>query len=74
MAHHGQKGVEKDFYEAIQADYALWPTPKWLWENREEGKGYNSGDFKTITVREWMQELGIKRSYVSGLEGTIQID
>ena len=74
MAHHGQHGVEKEFYEAIQADYALWPAPIWLWENRADGKGYNTGNFKTFVVREWMDELGILKNYVSGRDGTIQID
>lgn len=74
MAHHGQNGVEKEFYQAIQADYALWPAPIWLWENRADGKGYNTGNFKTFLVREWMQELGIRKNYVSGRDGTIQID
>lgn len=74
MAHHGQHGVEKEFYEAVQADYALWPTPDWLWENRADGKEYNTGNFKTFVVREWMEDLGIRKNYVSGLEGTVQID
>ena len=74
MAHHGQQGVDKDFYKAVDADYALWPIPKWLWENRADGKGYNTGNFKTFEVRVWMDELGIKTNYVSGLDGTVQID
>lgn len=74
MAHHGQHGVDKDFYKAVGAKYALWPTPDWLWENRADGKGDNTGNFKTLEVRKWMKELNIKKNYVSGLEGTIQID
>lgn len=74
MAHHGQHGVEKEFYQVIQAEYALWPAPIWLWENRADGKGYDTGNFKTFIVREWMQELGIRKNYVSGRDGTIQID
>jgi len=74
MAHHGQQGVDKDFYGAVDADYALWPTPRWLWENRADGQGYNTGNFKTFEVRVWMDELGIKTNYVSGLDGTVQID
>ncbi len=74
MAHHGQHGVDLDFYRAVGAKYALWPTPKWLWENRADGQGYNTGNFKTFEVRVWMDELGIKKNYVSGLDGTIQID
>jgi hypothetical protein len=74
MAHHGQDGVGKDFYRAVRARYALWPTPGWLWENNLDAKGYNSGTWKTLSVRQWMEELKISRNYVSGLEGTIQID
>jgi len=73
MAHHGQHGVNKEFYKAVAAKYALWPTPEWLWNNRADGEGYNTAKYKTIEVREWMEELGAK-NYVSGLEGTIQID
>ncbi len=74
MAHHGQQGVNKNFYELVQADYALWPTPEWLWENRAPGKGVASGIYKTIQVRQWMTDLHIKRNYVAGIEKTVQID
>jgi beta-lactamase superfamily II metal-dependent hydrolase len=74
MAHHGQKGVNKNFYEAVQANYALWPTPEWLWENRALGKGVDSGEYKTLQVRKWMTDLNIKRNYVAGIEKTVQID
>ena len=33
MAHHGQAGVNKDVYMAIDADVHLWPTPIWVWNN-----------------------------------------
>jgi len=74
MAHHGQAGVTKEFYSKVQAKVALWPTPKWLWENNLKAKGYNSGEWKTITVRNWMNDLEVEKNLVSGLEGTIQID
>ena len=34
MAHHGQNGVEKAVYEAIQPRCCLWCTPTWLWDKR----------------------------------------
>jgi beta-lactamase superfamily II metal-dependent hydrolase len=74
IAHHGQGGVNKDFYEVVDARYALWPTPDWLWENNMEAKGKNSGTWDTFTVRKWMKDLNVKKNYVAGLEGTIQID
>ena len=45
MAHHGQNGVDKDVYEAIQPKICLWPTPEWLWDNNS-GTGYNTGNWK----------------------------
>jgi beta-lactamase superfamily II metal-dependent hydrolase len=73
MAHHGQHGVDENVYKAISPNYALWPTPSWLWFN-DNGNGGNSGNWKTLEVRKWMQALNIKENYVSGLDGTIQID
>lgn len=64
MAHHGQRGVNREFYEKVQAKYALWPTPLWLWEN-DNGEGKDSGPWETLKVREWMKELGVKKNYVS---------
>lgn len=63
MAHHGQNGVDKDFYEAVAPTGCLWCTPKWLWDN-DAGKGYNTHIFKTIIVQGWMQELGVKEHYI----------
>ena len=59
MAHHGQQGVGKEVYEKIAAQYAFWPTPKWLWDNTpylggEPGKGC----FTTPETAQWMKELG----------------
>lgn len=72
MAHHGQHGVDKNVYEIINPSYALWPTPNWLWDNNKNG--FNTGDWQTIEVRKWMQDLNVKENYVSGLDGTVQID
>lgn len=74
MAHHGQAGANRDFYATVGAQYALWPTPEWLWNNNLEAKGYNTGTWKTLAVRQWMDELNIQKNYVAGIEGTVQID
>lgn len=58
MAHHGQKGVSKEFYRAVSPRLCLWPTPLWLWNN-DAGKGYDTHDFKTIEVQGWMRELHV---------------
>lgn len=68
MAHHGQQGVTREFYEAVRPEICLWCTPRWLWEN-DAGKGFNTHVFKTVEVREWMEELGVKKNYID-MDGT----
>lgn len=72
MAHHGQNGVEKRFYEAVAPTGCLWCTPDWLWNN-DAGKGYNTHCFRTIEVQGWMAELGVKEHYIM-MNGTQVIE
>ncbi len=65
MAHHGQDGIDKKLYELIDALYYLWPTPLWLWDN-DNGGGKDSGLWKTLEVRKWVEELKGKGNCVSG--------
>lgn len=64
MAHHGQGGADRDFYEAVNPEICLWPTPIHLWNN-DAGLGYNTHEWKTIETRTWMEELGVKKNYVT---------
>lgn len=63
MSHHGQNGATYELYEKISPKYALWPTPQWLWDN-DNGNGYNTGDWKTLEVRKWMENLGVYENYI----------
>jgi hypothetical protein len=63
MAHHGQQGVSREFYRSIRFKACLWPTPLWLWNN-DTGAGFNSGPYKTLETRAWMEELGIQKHFV----------
>ena len=63
MAHHGQNGCDRPFYEEVSPDTCLWCTPDWLWNN-DAGKGYNTHFWQTIVVRGWMDEIGAKTHYV----------
>lgn len=62
MSHHGQYGVNRQVYAAINPEIALWPCPDWLWDN-DGGSGVGSGDWKTLETRQWMEELGVKVNY-----------
>lgn len=71
MSHHGQDGASKELYEIITPDICLWPTPEWLWDN-DNGGGYNSGNWKTLETRSWMETIGTLKHYVSK-DGDIEI-
>ena len=70
MAHHGQRGVDKSFYKAVNPSVAIWPTPRWLWDNDaslgrlDRAGGVGSGRFQTNYVKCWMQELGVREQYL----------
>lgn len=71
MAHHGQNGVSEQFYKAVNPTTCLWPTPRWLWDNNR-GEGYNTGPWKTVAVRRWMEDLGVQHHFI-GADGFQQI-
>lgn len=71
MSHHGQQGATKELYEAVNPKICLWPTPEWLWNN-DIGTGENTGLWKTLETRSWMQQLNVKRNYVAK-DGNITI-
>ncbi|WP_446743070.1 ComEC/Rec2 family competence protein [Silvibacterium acidisoli] len=62
LAHHGQQGVDKKFYQSIKFNACLWSTPRWLWDN-DAGRGFNTGPWKTLETRQWMKELGIEKHF-----------
>lgn len=64
LAHHGQKGVKKDFYRTIKFNACLWPTPLWLYNN-DAGQGYNTHTWETVEIRELMEQLGIKKHFIA---------
>ena len=58
---YGDTGLvkcDRRFYEAVAPEICLWPTPSWVWSN------FN-GNLQTLVVRGWMEELGVKKNYVS---------
>lgn len=63
LAHHGQCGVDKAFYELVAPEAAVWSTPTWLWDNNTGG-GPGSGQFRTNYTKCWMQDLGVRKNYV----------
>ena len=57
VAHHGQNGVNKRFYEAVQPKLCLFPTTDWIWNN-DFGNGPGTGPLKIDETRAWLKEIG----------------
>jgi len=57
VAHHGQNGVNKRFYEAVQPKVCLFPTTDWIWNN-DFGNGPGTGTLKIDETRQWLKEIG----------------
>lgn len=73
MAHHGQGGVEEEVYQAINPEWAFWPTPDWLWQNVPYIGGIpGTGPFKTQEVIKWMEKLGVKN--ITCFDHTVMFD
>jgi beta-lactamase superfamily II metal-dependent hydrolase len=72
MSHHGQNGADRAFYEAVDAEGCFWPTPGWLWDN-DNGGGKGSGPWKTLEVRQWMEDLGVQQHLVAK-DGLAKVD
>ena len=67
MAHHGQNGIDRAFYELIRPKICLYTAPDWLWENNlyrcNDPATAGKGPFTTLETRRWMEELGAEASY-----------
>ena len=63
MSHHGQQGATQELYKQVSPKICLWPTTDWLWDN-DMGSGKNSGPWKTLETRKWMEELGVTQNYI----------
>ena len=56
MAHHGQAGVGRNFYEVLSPTVCLWCTPGWLYYDYESR-------YQTGAVRSWMSAMGVTKNY-----------
>lgn len=73
MAHHGQNGCDKHFYDTVTFRACLWSTPIWVWNN-DAGKGYNTHVFKTIETRNWVKEKGVTENHATCVDGLYKLD
>ncbi|MBE6237942.1 MAG: MBL fold metallo-hydrolase [Bacteroidales bacterium] len=69
VAHHGQRGCDKEFYMTADFKACLWPTPKWVYDN-DLGKGFNTA--QSTWDRHHLEEHDIGR-YPFGPEGIVDM-
>ena len=62
LAHHGNWGVTEDVYKAINPKVAFVNATESLYNN-DSGLGYNSGNWTSIIVRGWLENLGCNTFY-----------
>lgn len=62
LAHHGNWGVTEDVYKAINPKVAFVNATEKLYNN-DSGFGYNSGNWTSIIVRSWLENLGCNTFY-----------
>ena len=82
MAHHGHMNCGMEVYAAIEPEMCLWCCPDWLYDEPEVPRYL--ADFErakrrgrtrmygTAVTRKWMEQLGVKKHYVTK-DGTNQI-
>ena len=73
MAHHGQNGVTREVYAAMNPDVCLWNAPSWLWSNTIDPLYPGKGPWKTLETRAWMRELGDHQRHVVTQDGTWEL-
>lgn len=62
LAHHGNWGVTEEVYKAINPEVAFVNATENLYNN-DNGQGYNSGNWTSIKVREWLENIGCTTFY-----------
>ena len=72
LGHHGSQGLTISYYWALRPKACLWSTPTWLWNN-DNGKGYNTGPWETITLYNYLVRKGVDKHYVMK-DGTLKLE
>ncbi|MBN1624225.1 MAG: MBL fold metallo-hydrolase [Clostridia bacterium] len=73
MAHHGQNGAGEEVYKLVKPKICMWTAPMWLYDNnlwyrdKRRKNEFNSHNFKTVEVRNWMEKLGVKHHAIEGM-------
>ncbi len=67
ISHHGQNGVDEEFYKRLNPKNCIWPTTKWLY-NVQTGNAFG---FKTNETKMWIDKLNTEHNYTTKDEDVI---
>ena len=74
VAHHGNiRAVSREVYEEISPRIALWPTPRWLWDNHDSLDETILGQWYSHILKGWLDEIGVRR-HIFGFKGLARIE
>lgn len=63
MAHHGQHGACKEFYERVAPSICLWPTDEVLYQKGFEEIDPKSDVYTVAVTKKWIEDMGITKNY-----------
>lgn len=73
MAHHGQNGTTRRFYDAIdEILVCLYPADQWLFDVDRREQGFASGPWRTLETRAWMRSRKVLYTY-SSIDGRLTL-
>ncbi|MDO4439340.1 MAG: MBL fold metallo-hydrolase [Eubacteriales bacterium] len=67
ISHHGQNGVDEEFYKRLNPKNCIWPTTKWLYNVQTD----NQFGFKTNETKAWIDKLNTEHNYTTKDEDVI---
>ena len=66
MAHHGNGGVTKAFYDMLDPIACLWPCTNWLWENMPQGtEEPGTGYWENVELHQFLLSQGVTEHYTA---------
>lgn len=66
MAHHGNSGVSKAFYDMLDPIACLWPCTNWLWENMPQGtEEPGTGSWENVELHQYLLNQGVTEHYTA---------
>lgn len=64
MAHHGNSGISRAFYDELQPAACIWPCTDWLWENYRQGTK-ETKIWENTELYQYLMSRGVDKHYIA---------